>query len=64
MKKYLSLYTALENKIFGDKVSAHPYFASLVILSSALLGVFSIGSSALEDMFDNNGVYRSCIGHC
>lgn len=45
MKKILSFYITLENKVFGSKVNANRYFATILILFCLLLGAITTMSS-------------------
>ena len=51
MKKYLVFFYGLEKKIWGDKVDANPYFATVSILFIAVVAALIAGAGMLD--FDN-----------
>lgn len=53
MKKInLNWFNSIEQKIWGEEVISNPYFATVSIYISALLGALIGGGSMLSDMFD------------
>ena len=51
MKNKITLFWVLERKIWGDRVNANPYFATLSILAVALAGAISGGGRLFYEWF-------------
>lgn len=51
IKDKITFFYAIEEKLWGDKVNANKYFATICILSAALLGAWHTAGSFLESAF-------------
>lgn len=51
MKNKITLFQVLERKIWGDRINANPYFATLSILAVALAGAISGGGRLFYEWF-------------
>lgn len=54
MKEELLFFVEIDKRLWGDKVNANPFFASLSVLLAAIGGAMYGGGSVLHDWFDWN----------
>lgn len=60
-KKFLLKYRDVENRKFGDKVRAHPHFATVTIVLAMVIGVISAISTMVDGRISLLGVVRFMV---